>query len=308
MIYIYRRRASTGARELADALTINARRLNDLSRAHYGAGVRTGDTVICWGETLDPIPGVTILNGGPIHNKFQDAITLRQAGVPTVEVSRERPRPTTPPTPPDPLPEQSRVTREALSAFLDAEWRRGPVFEAALREVTNSLSSLGRVAAAPAPVAPPPQVVGEWVARMYNHVGGGDLLRPPTTPDYFSKKEDIREEYRLHCFQGRSIRAGRKMPREGVTPHAWIRSYEGGWRIVYDGFESDRAMRELAAHACEALNLQFGAVDLGRKADGGLIVLEVNRAPGLEGGTVTSYARAIEGWLSDGGNNARPAR
>jgi hypothetical protein len=37
-------------------------------------------------------------------------------------------------------------------------------------------------------------------------------------------------------------------------------------------------------------------VDIGVRADGSLLVLEVNRAPGLEGGTITRYADAIRKW------------
>ena len=134
-----------------------------------------------------------------------------------------------------------------------------------------------------------------WLPRLSNHIGGHDLIQPPANADYWVRKEHLVEEFRIHCFRGKSIRAGVKVPREGVDPHEWIRSLDSGWRICYDGFKSKKAMRQLAASACEALGLDFGAVDIGRKKDKSYIVLEVNRAPGLEGGSVEAYARALTG-------------
>jgi hypothetical protein len=164
----------------------------------------------------------------------------------------------------------------------------GPLTRAQAQE---RVTQLQRFLATPVPVAE------TWLPRRFNHVGGADLLNPPAQPDYFSKKENIVEEYRIHCFAGKSIRAGVKVPREGAQPHAWIRSLDGGWRIRYDEFKSKESMRELAASAITALGLDFGAVDIGRKADKSLVVLEVNRAPGLEGNTTQVYANAIQSWI-----------
>ncbi len=134
---------------------------------------------------------------------------------------------------------------------------------------------------------------------MNNHIGGNDLLTPPGAPDFYSKKETLVEEYRIHIFNGQSIRAGVKVKREGfANPHAWVRSFEGGWRIKYDDFKSKKAMRLIAAKAVEALGLNFGAVDLGKRADGTYVVLEVNRAPGVEGGTTEAYAKAVSKWIN----------
>jgi len=177
-------------------------------------------------------------------------------------------------------------------------WTRGPVFRDSLAEMIREIGTMQQVNATPAPIAPPPRPAENWLARRNDHMGGHDLLTPPQNPDFWSKKENLTEEYRIHSFNNKSIRAGVKAPRDGARPHAWIRSYDGGWAIRYAGFESRRAMRELAHRAVNALGLQFGAVDLGRKADGGLIVLEVNRCPGIEGGTTESYARAIERWMN----------
>ena len=140
-----------------------------------------------------------------------------------------------------------------------------------------------------------------WLGRSSRHVGGSDLLRPPRQPDYWVKKEDIVQEYRVHSFKGHSIRAGVKRVRDGFfeqTAHRWIRSWEAGWRISYDGESVRQRHRDLAHAAVAALKLDFGAVDIGERADGSLLVLEVNRAPGLEGGTIGAYAKAITAWMT----------
>lgn len=140
---------------------------------------------------------------------------------------------------------------------------------------------------------------GEWLGRKNNHVGGLDLLKPVGRPDFYSKKLDIAKEYRIHSFDGRSIRAGVKVPRI-ANPHPWIRSYDAGWKIDYDKFESNEAMRKIAHKAVKALGLTFAAVDIGERPDGSLIVFEVNRAPGIEGNSVAKYANAIKRYLEEG--------
>lgn len=150
-----------------------------------------------------------------------------------------------------------------------------------------------------------------YLPRSRNHVGGMDLLAPPKWPDFWVQKLPIVNEYRIHSFCGRSIRAGKKILRDGFIPatgtapwgsapniaHPWVRSYDAGWRIFYDNFKSSKTMRSLAAKAVKALDLDFGAVDIGELENGNFVVLEVNRAPGLEGGTIEAYARNIQKWI-----------
>lgn len=136
----------------------------------------------------------------------------------------------------------------------------------------------------------------DLLPRRNNHVGGSDLLHRPYNPDYWVVKENLVNEYRIHSFAGKSIRAGKKIPRV-ANPHAWIRSFDAGWRIDYDGFKSNEAMRKLAHRSVKALGLTFGAVDIGEKNDGTFLVLEVNRAPGIEGNSVEKYAEEILKWV-----------
>lgn len=260
MIYVYRKKPSNGARDLAEELCLAGVRARRVRRPPT---LTASDKVICWGS---PMMGAraNVLNGGAYDNKLNDALVLKAAGVATIEAHRARP------ARPEPiyfeLPGGSITQSDAAALIENLQ-----VFMSVME---------------PAPVT--------WIGRRYHHVGGNDLLNPPSTPDYWVKKESIVEEYRIHSFMGKSIRAGKKIPRENA--HPWVRSFDGNWIIAYEGFKSSREMRELAAAACNALELDFGAVDLGRLSDGRLIVLEVNRAPGIEGNTTTAYAEAISKW------------
>jgi hypothetical protein len=151
---------------------------------------------------------------------------------------------------------------------------------------------------------------GGYLIRSLHHQGGSDMLNGTLHPAYVVKKLEFTTEFRVHSFNGKSIRAGQKVLREGFTAlgpgevwrpgsgkaHPWVRSYDSGWKVSYDGFESTTAHRTLAHKAVKALGLVFGAVDLGKTPQGNLVVIEVNTAPGIEGGSIASYARAITKW------------
>lgn len=134
------------------------------------------------------------------------------------------------------------------------------------------------------------------IGRANNHQGGTDLLAGGGH-DYYTQKLNITREFRVHIFKGMSIRTGVKVPRT-TTPHAWIRSYAGGWKLDY-GAEQHKyvkqAIRDIAKRAVAALGLDFGAVDVGMVGNIP-VVLEVNLAPGLdEGPSVEAYVRHIVG-------------
>jgi len=154
------------------------------------------------------------------------------------------------------------------------------------------------------------------LARSNHHKGADDLLNPPKNPDYWTTKEDISGEYRLHSFGGRSIKAGVKKVREGFTiaesevaykkgiaegkllAHPWIRSTKTGWFVDYENFTSTAKMKQIAHKSIEILGLTFGAVDIGeRTADGTLFVMGVSRAPEIEAKSMGAYQRAITKWL-----------
>jgi hypothetical protein len=300
MIYVYRRAASDGARELVEDILMQGARAKRtqgklLTRGEGRPGLVAGDFVVCWGNEL-PVEaprGVSVLNNVAPISKYNEARKLAEAGVPTVQVSLQRPVARAVAPRAEFQPGRLNINGGPIDYMTAAELKQR--IDAFLREQDRAreLHNNAVLAAAAAPRE-------EWLPRRNNHVGGSDLLNAPAAPDYYSKKENIVEEYRVHMFKGKSIRAGVKRQRNerpnGQAPHPWIRSFDAGWIIAYQDFRSTAPMRDIAKRAVEALGLDFGAVDIGKKADGTLIVLEVNRAPGVEGGTSEAYARKIVAW------------
>lgn len=311
MIYIVRPSASTGARLLAEA--VEGHRVKAIRR------VNPGDYFVMWGAH-DGLMTVHTINNVPLRSKLADAEALTAAGVPTITVSRTRPAVVAPVVATraiDPAYTAFLLAQQHAEALADGHFvayeRPRPLIDGVRQLWETSAALLGHLQAAPPPLPMPvvaaPQA--EWLGRTSNHTGGLDLLTPVAAPDYYVRKETFVHEYRVHSFLGASIRAGKKVPRDGfrengdvpnrpgvanVAAHPWIRSWDGGWRIAYDGVSIRQRHREVAHQAVAALHLQFGAVDIGERADGSLCVLEVNRAPGLEGGTIEAYARAIRAW------------
>lgn len=300
MIYLYRRAASQSAREVVNTLEgqmgMAARRVR---RWPPVRPTRPGDVLVCWGEAVPAPPnGMRVLNGAVIRNKYDDAMRLREAGVPTIEVSRTRP--TQPPLPP-PVdlvgPAEGRV-REVKAELIRALNQDDTTLAERLWGGLNARWADLNRARHTIPPPQPARPVVEWVGRMNAHIGGNDLLHPPARPDFYVKKENVVREFRVHSFRGQSIRGGIKIHREGFqNPHAWVRSWDGGWRISYADGALRQAQRDLAHRGVQALGLDFGAVDIGEKADGTYFILEVNRAPGAEGGTPMKYAEAIQRYL-----------
>lgn len=286
MIYVYRRAASEGANELVEDICL----LGTRARRTQGQLLRNvvaGDCVVCWGDALPNgnRAGARTLNNQPIVSKFDEAQKLQAARVPTITVSRQKPV--------APRRVAFEGAKLAIPGVITLE--DGPVLVQKINAFIAS-EAVRKNQYNRQPVNDP----NTWLPRRNNHIGGTDLLHPPAQPDYYSKKEDIVDEYRLHMFKGKSIRAGRKVQRpnrpNGGASHPWIRSFDAGWIIAYADFASTKVMRQIAQAAIDALGLDFGAVDIGKRADGTLIVLEVNRAPGVEGGTSEAYARKIIAW------------
>lgn len=261
--YVYCRRGSDSARSLSTLLgAVRVRNFDGLNFWRKNRRIKfvDDDVIIAWGDTVPDIPGVHVINGAAVGNKYVVAKDLEAAGVPTITAFNSNP---------------CRKNRDGTDNSEDAKY---------------------------------------FLRRNNNHIGGNDLLRPNPRPDYWVTRLNIASEYRIHSFNQKSIRAGEKRLREGFSTDAaavaasagalqlasdWVRSFDGGWRIVYDAFQSNKVMRELAHKAVKALNLTFGAVDLALTADGQLLVLEVNRAPGLEGGSIEAYAKNIKEWIDE---------
>lgn len=152
--------------------------------------------------------------------------------------------------------------------------------------------------------------VGEWLPRSLRHRAAADLLAGMANyapidhhAGLLVQRVAVDHEFRFHVFKTPedrwvSIRAGLKV-KARETAHPWIRTLGEGWNIDYgnacrDLLRGHKNIRETAKAAVEALQLDFGAVDIGLMPDGRPIVFEVNTAPGLANSvTAEAYARHI---------------
>ena len=145
----------------------------------------------------------------------------------------------------------------------------------------------------------------EVVGRPDQHTKGRGLWRCKTAVDvkkaitgtrrkkaatHFMEYVESDREYRVHVFQGKSIRISEKVFNED-------KSYTTG----KPGNIKLRRVREAAKLAVEAVGLDFGAVDvLARGADNAEVwVLEVNSAPGLGGSMPRLYGETFRKWKEE---------
>jgi hypothetical protein len=261
-VFIYCPRRSQSALDLLRGL--GARRLRQFDGESFWdkrrrVQVPNDSVIVCWGAPLPKINGIRMLNAVlKPMNKYQQFEAFINHGVPTVQMRAPSRK------------NSYGVTHEQF-------------------------------------------IQGGWFPRTNWHQGGADFLAPIERIDFYTKKENFLKEYRIHSFDGKSIRAGEKVLRDGFTlptpgtewrpnnvgiAHPWVRSFDAGWRVKYDGFQSTPEMRALAASGVKALGLTFGAVDMGQTADG-LMIIEVNSAPGIEGGTLQAYIAKITKWIEE---------
>jgi hypothetical protein len=139
----------------------------------------------------------------------------------------------------------------------------------------------------------------DFIPRHLDRQGGEDFLDPkPKDADYWVQKVNFINEFRIHSFQNRSIRAGVKVVREGMNAHPSIRTFETGWRVEYANFSSTEHLRKLAHCVPRALELDFACVDIGETSTGGFLILDVKFAPTLSDDTTkAAYFKAIKRWL-----------
>jgi hypothetical protein len=202
-------------------------------------------------------------------------------------------------------------TCRALKAALEnargnilVNWTGAPVAEPSLNQhaFTNKLRQATRLRVAGVPTIEVSlrREGAEWLPRRLNHQQGYDFTNQRfirnalhSGADFWVKKENIVDEYRIHVFRTRNdnmrvLRVAHRVPSR-PEHHPWVRSHRLGWKLSYVGGASDGA-KQIARNAVRALQLDFGAVDIGILATGDPIVLEVNTCPGLEGGTLQLYA------------------
>lgn len=139
--------------------------------------------------------------------------------------------------------------------------------------------------------------------KLTGHSGEGIEIHEHTTqlpeaPLYvkYVKKSN---EYRVHII-GETIVAIQRKARDTTNPNPnWrIRNHDNGFIFVRQGFETPESVKTQAHKAIQALNLDFGAVDvIWNEKKQRAFVLEVNTAPGLEGQTIRDYVEGFKTFL-----------
>lgn len=105
-------------------------------------------------------------------------------------------------------------------------------------------------------------------------------------------------EFRVHVFGGKAVAVQEKKlesEAEQTADQKLIRNHANGWVFCVNDVAEPDGLRDLAVSACNAVALDFGAVDMIQGKDGKLYVLEINTKPGLSSPTILdAYASAIQ--------------
>lgn len=143
---------------------------------------------------------------------------------------------------------------------------------------------------------------GTWLGRQLQHWDGNDLEKKLTTADYWVERVEIKDEYRVHCFKGKVLRASLKVPVERWTYKGKVFTGKANPNFRIGDFwgtsDKDYAAEipklcAMAAAAVTAVGYDFGGVDVATLRGGGAVVFEVNSAPWLGGDAATKYAKLI---------------
>lgn len=126
-----------------------------------------------------------------------------------------------------------------------------------------------------------------------------NYLQPTQFLSIYVKKV---REYRIHASPTEVISVSekrRELDVEQTLDQKLIRNRANGWVFCRRDVAVSEEAKRVAMAAVQALDLQFGAVDMIENKKGEVYVLEVNTAPGLEGQTLQDYADFFERKLKD---------
>lgn len=147
--------------------------------------------------------------------------------------------------------------------------------------------------------------------RRLHHTRGRDILekvspisaRTAATRDYWTGLIPKKKEFRVWAFRDKHLATYEKVRdyHRGQNGEVW------NWRngYAYHFVNPDavaQGIKNIGIDSVEALDLDFGAVDVLLGQDNCLYVLEVNTAPGVEGRRqgITSLVNSIERWAKNG--------
>jgi glutathione synthase/RimK-type ligase-like ATP-grasp enzyme len=139
---------------------------------------------------------------------------------------------------------------------------------------------------------------------LTGHEGRGIVLvrekeeEVPNAPLY-TQHIRHRHEYRVHVLGNTVIDVAQKLKRKDFDDdkrNSLLRNFRFGWVFAHQGVNAPEDVLNQAKMAVQALQLSFGAVDVGyREKENQAYVFEINTAPGIEGTTVERYAEALRG-------------
>lgn len=148
------------------------------------------------------------------------------------------------------------------------------------------------------------QSIEVW-GRKNVHTQGRDIKHPARQPNGWLNSDfwvvripEPFEEWRMHVCYDRVIARGHKIQTSPPTLPIPIRNRRNGWTMEHTT-EPPKGLRAAAKAAVKACEYDFGAVDMIVKPNGEVVVLEVNRAPGLDNYTANAYIRAFKA-IGDG--------
>jgi hypothetical protein len=138
------------------------------------------------------------------------------------------------------------------------------------------------------------------------HAGRGIVLadRPEqlVAAPLYTRYKPKSTEFRIHVFARFGIiDAQEKRKRNDVVLDEiskYVRSHDNHWVFCRDGISVPARVRDAAERAVHALDLDFGAVDIGFHDDLGVAVYEINTAPGIEGQTLNNYVNTFRRFLA----------
>lgn len=140
---------------------------------------------------------------------------------------------------------------------------------------------------------------------LNGHSAEGLVIMEKSNPNGFVKASlytkyvPKKEEYRVHIVHGEVIDIQRKTLSEAKKTSGdeinWkVRNHDNGFIYQRDGINPPASVTNVSLECMAAVGLDFGAVDVvyNAKSDRSY-VLEINTAPGLQGTSVTNYAKAL---------------
>ena len=138
------------------------------------------------------------------------------------------------------------------------------------------------------------RVLFPLLARKIKHFGGKDIMFLRTRGSMFKRIKRVKKrdffvkyipkeaEFRVHVLGDTVVNICKKIHSNKTGehhPHIWCN--DRGWTLIDYSGEHFEELKELGLKAKNALEYDFGAVDIGLGKDGKFYVFEVNSAPRL---------------------------